>query len=505
LKSYRSHIIEREGTEFPSQTYKEIVLKPAFNQAKRHFIKPMLQIHLAHIIMLVEEGIVKKGEATKIIRAIRKIKVEEIEQAHYDSRFEDLFFQIEHFLIKEAGDIAGNLHIARSRNDMGIAIYRMTLREKILELIESALELRESLINLSSEHINTIMIGYTHTQQAQPTTIGHYLNAMTDLLTRDIDRLKAAYNNVNRSSMGAAALTTSGFPVNRKRMQQLLGFEQLIDNSWDAVAGADYIGETATVVQLAAINLGRSIQDFLLWGTQEFDAFKLAAPYVQISSIMPQKRNPVSIEHMRSLLSSVVGNSQTVLTMMHNTPFGDIVDTEDDMQPYMWKAIETLQGVYRLLSSVLTTMEVNKRKLLNRAKESFANVTELADTLVRTNHIPFRKAHEIVSSTVQDLVIQKKESINNLTLDILNKHAERIIGRKLNLTEEALKKALDPQHFVQIRTLEGGPSPERMTKTIEIREKEQQQLQQWLKGKYQFLQTACRSIENIVKEWIGNN
>src|SRR5690606_29273219 len=121
---------------------------------------------------------------------------------------------IEHFLIKEAGDIAGNLHIARSRNDMGIAIYRMTLREKILELIESALELRESLINLSSEHINTIMIGYTHTQQAQPTTIGHYLNAMTDLLTRDIDRLKAAYNNVNRSSMGAAALTTSGFPVN---------------------------------------------------------------------------------------------------------------------------------------------------------------------------------------------------------------------------------------------------------------------------------------------------
>src|SRR5690606_9241555 len=125
---------------------------------------------------------------------------------------------------------------------------------------------------------------------------------------------------------------------------------------WDAVSGADYIGEAATAVQLAGINLGRSTQDLLLWGTQEFGAFKLASPYVQISSIMPQKRNPVSIEHMRSLLSSVVGNTQTVLTMMHNTPFGDIVDTEDDMQPYMWNAMETLQGVYHLLSSVLMTM-----------------------------------------------------------------------------------------------------------------------------------------------------
>ncbi len=135
--------------------------------------------------------------------------------------------------------------------------------------------------------------------------------------------------------MGAAALTTTGFAISRERMQELLAFDDIIENAWDAVAGADYITESASAVQLSALNLGRTVQDLLTWATQEFNVFTLANPYVQISSIMPQKRNPVSIEHMRSLLSAVVGDTNTVLTMVHNTPFGDIVDTEDDMQPFL--------------------------------------------------------------------------------------------------------------------------------------------------------------------------
>ena len=146
-------------------------------------------------------------------------------------------------------------------------------------------------------------------------------------------------------------------------MRDLLAFDDIIENAWDAVAGADYIAEAASIVQLAALNLGRTSQDFLLWATQEFNAFTLASPYVQISSIMPQKRNPVSIEHTRSLLSAVVGDASTVLQMVHNTPFGDIVDTEDDMQPYLWRAIDRLIGIYELFGSLVVTMDVNKKKL----------------------------------------------------------------------------------------------------------------------------------------------
>lgn len=503
--SLREQIMNKEGTTFPSKTYTSMVLEPAYDEAKQQFIDSMIEIHKAHLIMLVEQGLVEKDEARKIAKAVANLDSQEIKNRRYTGEFEDLFFEVEHSLIEDAGDIAGNLHIARSRNDMGIAIYRMTLRKKLLLLVEKALKLREALIELTDEHKETVMIGYTHTQQAQPTTLSHYFNAMTDMLTRDIVRLQAAYKTVNRSSMGAAALTTSGFAISRKRMEELLGFEGMIDNAWDAVAGADYIAETATAVQLSALNLGRSIQDFLLWGTQEYGAFLLSAPYVQISSIMPQKRNPVSIEHMRGLLSSVAGDCQTVLLMLHNTPFGDIVDTEDDMQPYMWKAIEKLGGIYDLLTCVLLTMEVNKETLLKRAKESFANVTELADTIVRKDGLSFRQAHHVVSATVKELMQRGSTSLESLTLQLLNQQSKKVAGKESVLTEEELAQCLSPEYFVQIRDLEGGPSPSRMEKTIEIRLSEQNHLASWLKQKREHLTTASSVVKEIVKEWTGED
>ena len=494
----RKKILEEEGESFPSLTYLKMVLQPAYDEAKQNFLQNMLHIHTAHLIMLEEQGLVTNGEANKIIQSIAAIEVTQLQAGTYNPKFEDLFFQVEHEMIQHAGDIAGNLHIARSRNDMGIAIYRMTLREKIVALINNAIHLRESLIELAEEHKETIMIGYTHTQQAQPTTLAHYLVAMIDLLSRDIKRLQAAYQTVNKSSMGAAALTTSGFPICRYRMQELLGFDSLIDNAWDAVSGADYIMETAAAVQLAALNLGRSAQDLLLWGTQEFGAFKLAAPYVQVSSIMPQKRNPVSIEHIRALLSSVSGDAQTVLTMVHNTPFGDIVDTEDDMQPYIWKAIDRLKGIYTLLSSVLLTMEVDKDLLLKRAEESFANVTELADTIVREEGLSFRQAHHIVSKTVTKLAEEGKEQLSDLTLALLNEQAEKVIGKRLTLTEQLFKQSLNPKHFVSVRTLPGGPAISRMNNTIQEKRNEQAALLEWLTEK----ETSLNNYKNLLDAYI---
>ena len=494
----RQKILEEEGESFPSHTYLKMVLQPAYDEAKQNFLQNMLHIHTSHLIMLEEQGLVSKEEANKIVRSIAAIEVSQLQAGSYNPKFEDLFFQVEYEMIQHAGDIAGNLHIARSRNDMGIAIYRMTLREKLVALIKNSLHLRESLIELAEEHKETIMIGYTHTQQAQPTTLAHYFVAMIDQLSRDIKRLQAAYQTVNKSSMGAAALTTSGFPICRYKMQELLGFDSLIENAWDAVSGADYIMESASAVQLAALNLGRSAQDLLLWGTQEFGAFKLAAPYVQISSIMPQKRNPVSIEHIRALLSSVSGDAQTVLTMVHNTPFGDIVDTEDDMQPYVWRAIDRLKGIYTLLSSVLLTMKVDKDLLLKRAKESFANVTELADTIVREEGLSFRQAHQIVSMTVRKLSENGKEQLSDLTLFLLNEHAEKVIGRPLSLTEELFKQSLDPKYFISVRTLPGGPAISRMNSTLQEKRNEQAVLLEWITEK----EVSLKRYKCLLNEYV---
>ena len=503
FQQFKDRVTLEEGSQFPSNIYRQMVLQPAYDEAKKNFLALMIQIHIAHLKMLEEQGLVTHEEAVKIATAIDQIDTDFYSSDDYNPQFEDLFFRIEHKLIELAGDIAGNLHIGRSRNDMGIAIYRMKLRKKILRLMAALLDLRANLVAAAEEHVETIMIGYTHTQQAQPTTFAHYLKAVIDQLDRDFKRMQQVYATINRSSMGAAALTTTGFRISRERMRDLLAFDDIIENSWDAVAGADYISEAAIVVQLAALNLGRTSQDFLLWATQEFNAFTLASPYVQISSIMPQKRNPVSIEHTRSLLSAVVGDTDTVLKMVHNTPFGDIVDTEDDMQPYIWRAIDRLIGVYRLFGSLVVTMDVNKEKLLARAQNSFANVTELADTLVRSESISFRQAHSIVSKCVKNLLAHGEESLAKLTWELANEHSLIVTEKPLVISQEDFYNALKPENFVNIRTLMGGPAPTTMRLSLQQAEKSAIDMNSWLTQKENSITHAEQQLSAFVKEWQG--
>ncbi|MEG0258676.1 MAG: argininosuccinate lyase [Lysinibacillus sp.] len=501
FEEFRNKTQLEDGSLFPSNIYRKMVLQPAYDEAKKNFLSTMLQINIAHLKMLEEQKLVTPDEAKKIGTALHDLDLNYYRTRDYNPQFEDLFFRIENKLIELAGDIAGNLHIGRSRNDMGIAIYRMTLRKRLLLLMKELLTLRNSLIAAAEEHIDTIMIGYTHTQQAQPTTFAHYLKAVIDQIDRDFERLQHVYKTVNRSSMGAAALTTTGFTINRERMQDLLAFDDLIENAWDAVAGADYIAEAASIVQLAALNLGRTSQDFLLWATQEFNAFTLASPYVQISSIMPQKRNPVSIEHTRSLLSSVVGDASTVLQMVHNTPFGDIVDTEDDMQPYLWRAIDRLIGIYKLFGSLVVTMNVNKEKLLKRAENSFANVTELADTLVRSEGISFRQSHSIVSKCVKELLAHGEESLVSLSWKLANEQSKLVTGKSLVISEEDFYNALKPEYFVGVRTILGGPAPSTMQASLNRSKELTLHFNEWIELKENAIKDAEKQLATFVEEW----
>ena len=501
FEDFRSKTQQEDGMIFPSNIYRKVVLQPAYDEAKKNFLTIMLQINIAHLKMLEEQGLVKKEEAKQIGVALKKLDLNYYRIQDYSPQYEDLFFRIENKLIELAGDVAGNLHIGRSRNDMGIAIYRMTLRKKLLALMRELLILRDDLIAAAEEHVDTIMIGYTHTQQAQPTTFAHYLKAVIDQIDRDFERMQHVYKTVNRSSMGAAALTTTGFNISRERMRDLLAFDDIIENAWDAVAGADYITEAASMVQLAALNLGRTSQDFLLWATQEFNAFILASPYVQISSIMPQKRNPVSIEHTRSLLSSVVGDASTVLQMVHNTPFGDIVDTEDDMQPYLWRAIDRLIGIYKLFGSLVVTMDVNKKKLLNRAENSFANVTELADTLVRSEGISFRQSHSIVSKCIKVLLAHGEESLASLTWGLANTQSKLVTGKELMISEEDFYNALKPEFFVRVRTLLGGPSPVTMQASLKEAKDNSEGFYEWLDKKEALIIDAEKQLTSFMEEW----
>jgi argininosuccinate lyase len=468
MMNIRQKILEQEGSCFPGRIYAETVLAPAYEEAKQHLFVPMMAVNKAHLIMLVEQGLMSRTDACRIMQALLQVTDERVRQTTYTGKFEDLFFQVEHFLLTDAGDIAGNLHLARSRNDMGVAMYRMAIREKLLAVINALLVLQETLLEVAAGHKHTIMLGYTHTQQAQPTTMAHYLLAMWDSLGRDHARLRAALNTVNQSPLGAAAITTSGFAINRQRMAELLAYDGMVENSYDAIAGGDYLAETASALNISMISLGRYSNDFLQWSTQEFGVITVADPYVQISSIMPQKRNPVSFEHIRSLASSVVGLTGTVLTMLHNTPFGDIVDTEDDMQPFLWQALSTAERLFRLTAAVIGTMTVNQEALLNRAQDSFATVTELADTLVRQTGVSFRQAHSVAHRVVKDAVAAKT-SVRQIDSRQVLAAAEAVLGKSIAVNNAMISQALDPVHFVQLRSLPGGPAPEEAERMIASR------------------------------------
>ncbi|AOV08663.1 argininosuccinate lyase [Sporosarcina ureilytica] len=501
MKSHFRKLIEmKEGTKFPSLTYKKVILEPAYNGAKENFVDYMMQINIAHLMMLEEQGLVTQLEAQKIGKAITEIDKEFYKKSSYDGTYEDLFFRIEHELIEKAGDIAGNLHIARSRNDMGIAIYRMTIRKKLLMMMERLLTFQRVLHFLANEHLDTIMIGYTHTQQAQPTTFAHYVKGLMDQLERDTKRLQAAFETVNRSSMGAAALTTSGFEVNRDRMCALLAFDDVIENAWDSVASADYLMEVATAIQVASLNLGRSIQDFLTWVTHEYNAIQIADPYVQVSSIMPQKRNPVALEHSRALLSAIVGDTNTVLTMIHNTPFGDINDTEDDLQPYLWQSIDKLADIYELLTAVFATMKVNKVVLEKRARDSFANVTELADTLVRVEKLSFRQAHHLVSTSIQKITPDQK--LSDLTYEILQEEFIRLVKRPLKLSRKQFEEAVCPRNFIQVRKIKGGPAPGTMIASLNAFEGRFEKTKHWIKCKQEKIEEQEGYLDSYCENWL---
>lgn len=468
MMNRREKIFETEGDHFPGASYARAVLSPAYDNAKTRLIHPMLAIHKAHLVMLVEQGIVPIDTAAKIMTAINNVSVEAYQASHYTGQYEDLFFAIEDQILKEVGEEAGNLHIARSRNDMGVAMYRMTLRDALIPVLNAVTELQATLLDVAESHIDTVMLGYTHTQQAQPMTLAHYLLAVHDSLRRDEKRLSAALHNCNHSPLGAAAITTSGFPISRERVCELLSFEGLVENSYDSIGGADYIAEIASALQVALIGLGRYTQDFLLWSTKEFGAVLVAAPYVQISSIMPQKRNPVSFEHVRALSSSALGECQLVLQMLHNTPFGDINDTEDDLQPHLWTALALAAELFNLFGCVVGTLDVDKNRLRQRAEESYASITELADTLVRSRNLGFRTAHSVASRVV-NMAMKENLLANQIRAEIVNKAAEEVVGHSLNLTDAEVSAAMDPTHFVEIRDLPGGPAPRETTRMIHDR------------------------------------
>jgi argininosuccinate lyase len=470
---------------FPAPVYSETVLAPNFEHAKKHLLEALIDIHYAHTRMLAKQRIVTEAEERILIAALDGLDRERIAKTGYDGSYEDLFYFVEGMLEEACGrDIAGKMHTARSRNDIAITLYRMTARRDLLTTAQGVAGLRGVLLSLAAKHLETVMPAHTHTQPAQPTTLGHYLLAACEFLDRDAVRMQAAFGRVNLCPMGAAAITTSGFPIDRDETARLLGFEGLAENSYGAIAAIDYIAEAAAVVAVAMVSLGKLIQDLLLWSTREFGFLRFSDAFVQSSSIMPQKRNPVALEHTRILASRAFGEAQAVLICAHNTPFGDINDSEDDLQPLVFTMFADAGRALRLLAAAMQAATVDRERMAQRAAKDFLTVTELADTLVRRLGISFREAHAAVAEAVRACGLDDNPHAIAAAL--------RRVRPSLPLSVEDIEKALDPDNFVRIRNITGGPSPERTSEALARGLDRQNALEVWLATKLDSLEALRR-------------
>src|SRR3990170_514690 len=274
--------------------------------ADEHIFDEDIEVDKAHVIMLKEQGIINEMDCSAILRSLEKVKKEGI--LALDESYEDVHIALEARLIEKLGeDTGGRMHSGRSRNDEVATCIRLSLRKELIELIEEVDNLVTTLVNLASKHYVTIMPGLTHTQHAQPTTLAHNLLAHGNAIFRDIERIKGAYGRTNMNPLGAAAFASTGFPIDRERTTELLGFDSALDNSMDAVSARDFMIETISVCSNLMTNLSCLAEELILWSSSEFNIIELDDRYSSTSSIMPQKKNPDIAELIRGKTGSVNG------------------------------------------------------------------------------------------------------------------------------------------------------------------------------------------------------
>ena len=473
--------------------YVSCVLNENFEDAKARFLAPLMAIHYAHLVMLAETGIIPRTDAAVIRDALDAIPLDDVRRVTYDGSCEDLFFYVERLIVQACGDeIAGRLHTARSRNDIDMTMYRMQQRELILALVDGTRRLRRVLLDLADRHREDVFAAHTHTQPAQPTTIAHYLLAVVEQLERDAVRLKAAYRSTNLNPLGACAITGTGFPIERARTTELLGFDHATGNTYGSIATVDYLLESVSATAVLMAGLGRIVQDLLLWCTSEFGYLRLADGFVQGSSIMPQKRNPVALEHARAIASKAVGQAGAIFTAVHNTPFGDIVDTEDDLQPLVFSMFDDAARVVRLVAAALATAEFNRERLAERAGQGWITVTELADTLARDHGLSFRISHTIASR----LVAESAQDPGASLAEILRNVSAEVAGKAIVYDPAALAEILSPQHFVKVRATPGGPAPAETARAINASRGVLTSDDVWFEEALERLRTAEQKLEH---------
>jgi argininosuccinate lyase len=412
---------------------------------------------IAHATMLGETGILAGDEAAQIIAGLEALKAEvEAGTFTWRTELEDVHMNLEHALTDRIGPVGGKLHTARSRNDQIATDFRLWLRDETHALIALLHDLRAAFVTVAEAQLGVIMPGYTHLQVAQPVLLSHHLLAYFEMFSRDAERFQDSLKRLNVSPLGAGALAGTGFPIDRQRTAELLGFDAPARNSLDAVSDRDFAVEFLSAASLVMMHLSRLSEELILWSSQEFSFVTLPDSHTTGSSIMPQKKNPDVSELTRGKTGRVYGHLLGLLTTMKGLPLAYNKDMQEDKEG-AFDAADTLRVCLRLTTEMLPQITVNAARMHHAAGRAYSNATDLADYLAQKG-LPFREAHEVVGRLVA-LGVREGRDLQELSLDEMQ-GVSALIGADVF-------EVLRLEHVANARTSYGGTALGQVTKQVQ--------------------------------------
>ena len=459
-------------------------------------VRAMIRCNMAHTVMLYEQRIITRREAGAILAALKKL-----ETLPGDFPFDpvkgDLFFNVEAFVIEHAGaDRGGKMHLGRSRIDLIAALMRLKVRKNLTRIIPLVLTLQKTLIAKAADTADVVMPAYTHLQPAQVETFGHYLLAFHDVLGRDLQRLLNTYASTNLSPLGAAASCGTSWPLDRQRVAELLGFSSVVENTKDAAHNYDWLPEVLAMTGILMSNVVRFATDLYIWCSHEFALVELDGAFAASSSIMPQKKNPYSLEMIRARTGEITGAYAAVLEILKGDTGGTAFDVKLTGPRIADNAVNRTADMVALLTPLVSTLIVKRERMLECAGDGFTTAVSLADAMVERG-LSFRTAHHIMGSLVR-IATERKLGYQDVDTALLDEAAREITGKALKLPNDFIRKALDPRQFVMSRSGYGGTSPQRVRQMISSRTKAHRKQ----KAVVDALRTALRNMDNKLKQQV---
>ena len=412
---------------------------------------------IAHVEMLFKQKIISFKIKNKIIYGLNKIEKEiSKNKFQFNKNFEDIHMSIEKRLVELIGGDAGYIHTARSRNDQVITDFKIWIKKSSIEINNNLNKVIKSSLKIAEKNIKTIMPGFTHLKNAQPVSFAHYLMSYVEMFMRDKRRFNNNLATLNENPLGVSALTGTSFNIDRNYTTKKLGFKNPTNNSIDTVSDRDFVLDYIYSCSVCSMHISRISEELIIWNSDAFDLIKLSDKIVTGSSIMPQKKNPDSLEYLRGKTGSIYGSLFSMLTILKGLPVSYFKDLQDDKE-LVFKSAEVLINCLKILNEVLNNISPNKKRMLELANMGYTTATDLADYLVKNHSMSFREAYQKTAAIV-NLAEKKKKKLNELTIDELKKVETK-------LTNEVLR-VFDLKNSVNSKKSYGGTAFENIKKMI---------------------------------------